>query len=403
MENTENTRPTVEHSQQLPIVGISAGDPNGIGYEIIIKGLSHPHIFEICRPVVYGNLNVLRQHQKTLGEDWQKVPFQVVRSAKEAQDGKVSIVTCYPDNTPIRIGKSTAEGGSASYASLKQACDDLEAGLLDTLVTAPINKENIQSEHFKFSGHTEYLTSRFAEEGKDSLMMMVSDQMKIALVCNHVPIAKVPSFISNERILRKLHTLESTLEQDFAIRKPRIAVLALNPHAGDNGLIGQEEQTIIGPAVRQAREEGVLAFGPYSADGFFGSGKYTQFDAILAMYHDQGLIPFKSLDMDGVNYTAGLHIIRTSPDHGTAYDLAGKDMASYESFVHALCMSLDLKRRRAEYLELTANPLPIKEPQPEKREDREFKGFNPAEARREREERIAAERASRAETNAQND
>jgi len=398
MENTNNTNrpaPSNEAPAPLPIVGISAGDPNGVGYEIIIKGLSHPHILEICRPIVYGNINVLRQHLKTLGEDWQKQQFTVIKSAKDVQAGKVCVVNCYPDNQPLSIGKSTKEGGQASFASLKQACDDLEAGLVDTIVTAPINKENIQSDDFRFSGHTEYLTQRFAEPGKDSLMMMVSDQMKVALVCNHVPIAKVPSFISNDRILRKLHTLEDTLESDFSIRKPRIAVLALNPHAGDDGLIGMEEKTIIGPAIKQAREEGILAFGPYSADGFFGSGKYAQFDAVLAMYHDQGLIPFKSLDMDGVNYTAGLHIIRTSPDHGTAYDLAGKDCASEQSFVHALCMSIDLKKRRAQYKELTADPLPIKEPQPEKRERKEFKGFNPAEAKREREERIAAERAAR--------
>ena len=399
MENTENTRAVPERPAVLPIVAISAGDPNGVGYEIIIKGLSHSYIFDICRPVVYGNLNVLRQHQETLGEDWQKVQFQQLRNASEAQVGKVGVINCYPDNTPLRIGKSTPEGGKASYASLKQACDDLQAGTVQTLVTAPINKENIQSEEFQFSGHTEYLTKRFAEEGKDSLMMMVSDQMKIALVCNHVALAKVPSFISTDRIIRKLHTLEDTLKQDFSIDKPRIAVLALNPHSGDNGLIGQEEQTIITPAIHQSREQGILAFGPYSADGFFGSGKYTQFDAVLAMYHDQGLIPFKSLDMDGVNYTAGLHIIRTSPDHGTAYDLAGKDSASHESFVHALTMSIDLMNRRAEYKALTANPLPIKEPQPEKREHREFKGFNPAEAKREREERIAAERAARNQSN----
>lgn len=397
---TNRPAPGNDRPAPLPIVGISAGDPNGVGYEIIIKGLSDPHILEICRPIIYGNLNVLRTHQKALGDDWQKLQPTLIKSAQDIQKGKVCIINCYSDSLPLSIGKSTKDGGMASYASLKRACDDLEAGHVDALVTAPINKENIQSDDFKFSGHTEYLTQRFAEPGKDSLMMMVSDQMKVALVCNHVAIAKVPSFISQDRILRKLHTLEQTLTADFALRKPRIAVLALNPHSGDNGLIGSEEQTTIEPAIKQAREEGILAFGPYSADGFFGSGKYAQFDAILAMYHDQGLIPFKSLDMDGVNYTAGLHIIRTSPDHGTAYDLAGKDQASFESFVHALCMAVDLKKRREQYKELTADVLPIKEPQPEKRERKEFKGFNPAEAKREREERIAAERAARQQGNA---
>lgn len=365
-----------------PVIAISAGDPNGVGYEIILKGLCDPHILEICTPVIYGNLHILKEHIKTLDEDQQK----------ELQKIRWQVVECYPDSTPLRIGESTPEGGKASFQSLKHACDDLQAGKVDALVTAPINKENIQSDEFKFSGHTEYLTSRFGD-GKDSLMTMISDQMKIALVCNHVPIAKVPSFISEERILRKLHTLEDMLTNDFMIRKPRIAVLALNPHAGDNGLIGTEEKTIIRPAIEKANEEGIHAFGPYSADGFFGSGKYARFDAILAMYHDQGLIPFKSLDMNGVNYTAGLSIIRTSPDHGTAYDLAGKNTASHESFSHALYMAIDLLKRRAISKEINANPLPIKEPAPEKREHREFKGFNPAEAKREREERIAAEKA----------
>lgn len=392
--NTNRPAPSKEPKAPLPTVAITSGDPNGVGYEIIIKGLHDPYILDICKPVIYGNLNHLRQHLKTLSEDW-KLPVTVIKNAKEAQAGKVSLINCYPDSTPLCIGKSTKEGGRASYLALKQACDDLEAGLVDTLVTAPINKENIQSDEFKCSGHTEYLSQRFSEKGHDSLMMMVSDQMKVALVCNHVAISKVPSFISQERILRKLHTLEETLTCDFQIRKPRIAVLALNPHAGDNGLIGEEEQTVIIPALKQAKEEGVLAFGPYSADGFFGSGKYAHFDAILAMYHDQGLIPFKSLDMDGVNFTAGLHIVRTSPDHGTAYDLAGKDQASYQSFVHALCMSVDILKRRGLYKELTANPLSIKEPAPERRDRKEFKGFNPAEAKREREERIAAERSAR--------
>lgn len=387
----DNTKDHKQPKAVLPAIAISTGDPNGVGYEIVLKGIADPHILEICKPIVYGNLHVLKEHLKTLDEEMHNLQFNLIRDAKDAVQGRLNLVTCYPDNTPLHIGKSTPEGGKASFASLKQACEDLKNGLVDAIVTAPINKENIQSDEFRFSGHTEYLTQLFGG-GKDSLMMMVSDQMKIALVCNHVPIAKVPSFISGERILRKLHTLEDTLEQDFSIRKPRIAVLALNPHAGDNGLIGSEEKEIIHPAIVKANEEGILAFGPYSADGFFGSGKYAHFDAILAMYHDQGLIPFKSLDMNGVNYTAGLEIIRTSPDHGTAYDLAGKNTASHESFAHALYMAIDLLKRRAENKELRANPLEIREPEPEKRERREFKGFNPAEARREREERQAAER-----------
>jgi len=392
MENTKNNHSA--EAVRRPVIAISTGDPNGVGYEIVLKGIADPHIVEICKPVIYGNLRVLKEHLKNLDESLHNMQINVVRNVGEAKDGKLNLINCYPDNTPLQIGHSTPEGGKASFAALKQACDDLQSGAVDALVTAPINKENIQSDDFRFSGHTEYLTQRFGN-GNDSLMMMVSDQMKVALVCNHVAISKIPHFISEDRILRKLRTLEKTLINDFHIRKPRIAVLALNPHAGDNGLIGTEEKEIIAPAIKKAYDEGILAFGPYSADGFFGSGKYTYFDAILAMYHDQGLIPFKSLDMNGVNYTAGLSIVRTSPDHGTAYDLAGKNTASHESFSHALYMAIDLLKRRAISAEIGADPLPIKEQVPEKREHREFKGFNPAEAKREREERIAAEAAAK--------
>lgn len=342
-----------------PVIAITAGDINGVGYEIIIKGIADAHITEICTPIVYGNLEVLKQHAKTLSEEYRNISFHLIRNAQEAKPGKLNLMQVYPDNTPVKLGESTPEAGKASFAALKQASEDIKKGLVDALVTAPINKENIQSEEFRFSGHTEYLTEQFGE-GKDSLMMMVSDQMKVALVCNHVPISKVANFISEERILRKLHTLNDSLENDFMIRSPRIAVLALNPHAGDNGLIGSEEKTIILPAIKKANEEGVTAFGPYSADGFFGSGKYAHFDAILGMYHDQGLIPFKSLDMDGVNFTAGLNIVRTSPDHGTAYELAGKDCASFASFSHALYMAIDILKRRAESKRLKENVLPIK-------------------------------------------
>lgn len=347
-------------TSKKPVIAITPGDINGVGYEILIKGIADPHIAEICTPIVYGNLHILKQHLQTLDEELHNLQFNTIRQVSEAKPGKLNLLEVYPDSTPLKIGESTPEAGKASFMSLKRACEDIKKGEVDALVTAPINKENIQSEEFHFSGHTEYLTQQFGE-GKDSLMMMVSDQMKVALVCNHVPIAKVPHFITEDRILRKLHTLAETLEMDFMIRKPRIAVLALNPHAGDNGLLGTEERDIIRPAIKRANEEGVMAFGPYSADGFFGSGKYAHFDAILGMYHDQGLIPFKSLDMDGVNYTAGLHIIRTSPDHGTAYDLAGKNTASSASFSHALYMAIDLLRAREESKKMRENVLIIKE------------------------------------------
>ena len=358
-----------------PIIAISSGDINGIGYEIMLKGLADPHILEICTPIIYGNQHIAREHLKHLDAELHNMQFCVIQSPKEAKPDKLNIINVYPDETPLRIGESTPDAGKASYLALSRACQDLKAGLVNALVTAPINKENIQSDKFRFSGHTEYPTQQFGN-GKESLMMMVSDQMKVALVCNHVPIAKVSSFITVDRIVSKLQTLADALENDFMLRKPRIAVLALNPHAGDNGLIGTEEQEVIRPAVKQAYDKGIMAFGPYSADGFFGSGKYAHFDAILAMYHDQGLIPFKSLDMNGVNYTAGLNIIRTSPDHGTAYDLAGKNVASPESFLHALYMAIDLLKTRKLSAELRTNPLPFKEKEDKPAKPMPFKGLD---------------------------
>lgn len=359
-----------------PVVAITAGDINGVGYEIIIKGLHDPHIAEICCPIVYGNLKVARQHAQTMDEEYRQIQWHVIQDVHQAKPGRVNIVECYPDTTPVQLGVSTAEAGKAALASLERACQDIKAGGVDVLVTAPINKENIQSDGFRYSGHTEYLTEQFGHDHK-SLMMMVSDVMRVALVCNHTPIAKVAEQITEERILSKLTVLNESLKADFRVRKPRIAVLALNPHAGDNGLIGTEEQTVIAPAVEKANAQGIWAFGPYSADGFFGSGKFTHFDAVLAMYHDQGLAPFKTLDMNGVNYTAGLEIVRTSPDHGTAYNLAGKNTASAESFQHALYMAIDLVATRREWKELNANPLPIEERK--EREDRrprpEFRTF----------------------------
>ncbi len=361
----------ISNKVSLPIIAITSGDPNGVGYEILLKGIAHPHIVRICRPVIYGNLAIAKKHLSLIDEEYHNLQFTLIDRVEQAQSGKISIINCYPDNTPLQIGQSTPEGGHASFLALERATNDMLAGKVHGLVTAPINKENIQSEHFQFSGHTEYLTQKFGN-GKDSLMMMVSDQMRIALVCNHTPLRKVPMFITEERIVNKLLVLNETLQTDFTIRKPRIAVLALNPHAGDNGLLGTEEEQIIKPAIARANEQGVWAFGPYSADGFFGSGKYTQFDAILGMYHDQGLIPFKSIDMAGVNYTAGLNIIRTSPDHGTAYDLAGKNIADPTSFRNALYMAIEMPKTRAANLALKENNLPIVE-----RPRREKPDFHP--------------------------
>lgn len=344
-----------------PIVAITAGDPNGVGYEVIIKSLHDPHILELCTPVVYGNLHVARQHAKTLNEELHGLQWTQIDDVRKAREGQVSIINCYADTTPIKPGETTPEAGKAAYESLKRAAGDLQQGTADALVTAPLNKETVNQavgQQSAFSGHTEYLAHLFGKDDK-ALMMLVSERMKVALVCNHTPITEVASQITEERILEKLAMLDECLQNDFRIRNPRIAVLALNPHAGDNGLIGKEEQQIILPAIEKARAEGKWVFGPYAADGFFGSGSYTGYDAVLAMYHDQGLAPFKALDMNGVNYTAGLRIIRTSPDHGTAYDLAGKNQAQPESMLHAIYMAVDALAIRLESQELRKNPLPF--------------------------------------------
>ena len=341
-----------------PTIAITAGDINGVGYEVLIKSLVDSHITEICRPIVYGNAKVARQHMQTLDEEYRNIQWNIINDPKQAKDGRLNLITCYSDDTPVQLGVSTPEAGKASYQSLQRACQDLKNGLVHAIVTAPINKDNIQSDAFRYSGHTEYLTQQFGE-GKDSLMMMISDRMRVALVCNHTPIAKVAETITEERILSKLAVLNETLQKDFSCRKPRIAVLALNPHAGDNGLIGEEETNIIRPAVAKAQEQGIWAFGPYSADGFFGAGQYNHFDAVLAMYHDQGLAPFKALDMSGVNFTAGLPVVRTSPDHGTAYSLAGKNEADATSMLHAIYAAIDILREREENEKLLSNQLVV--------------------------------------------
>ena len=357
-----------------PIIAITDGDINGVSYEIILKTIFDAHVLEVCTPVLYGNVSIAKQHAQLLDEEYRTPQGVIIPDARKVQEGKVNVITCYPDDTPLEIGKSTEAAGKASLASLKRACGDLQQGLVHAIVTAPINKANIQSDDFRFSGHTEYLTHLYGQKS-GSLMMMVSDALKVALVCNHVPINKVAESITAEQILRKLTILNESLKNDFTIRQPRIAVLALNPHAGDGGLLGTEEREIIIPAVAEANKQGILTFGPFSADGFFGSGKFAHFDAILAMYHDQGLIPFKSMDMNGVNYTAGLNIIRTSPDHGVAYDLAGKNIASPQSFRNALFAALDIMKQRAINKEINANPLPV--PEPDENDFRpEFRSFS---------------------------
>lgn len=335
-------------------VGISHGDINGIGYEVIMKTLLDPRILEMCTPIIYGSPKVAAYHRKAL--NIHNLSLNHIRSPKEAGPRKAHIVNCIDDNIRVELGKSTPAAGEASFQALDRASSDLKQGLIDVLITAPINKDNTQSEMFKFPGHTEFLAEIFNTE--DYIMLMVSETMKIGVVTTHLPLSKVAESITKELILSKIRIIAQSLQQDFAITRPRIAVFGLNPHAGDNGLLGHEEQEIILPAIEQAKKEGIIALGPYPADGFFGSEDYRKFDAILAMYHDQGLIPFKLASFErGVNYTAGLPVVRTSPAHGTAYSLAGEDKASPDSFRQAMYLAIDIWNNRKIYAEISKNPL----------------------------------------------
>jgi len=336
-------------------LGISVGDINGIGMEVIIKTFQDSRMLDICIPIVYGSSKVSSFHRKVLQIN--DFSFNIIKSAKEANLKKPNIIDCWNEDVEITLGQSNEVGGKYALASLEAATEDLKNGDIDALVTAPINKENIQSETFKFPGHTEYLTDKF--EG-NSLMLMVNDNLKIGVSTNHIPLSKVANILTADAIFGKLKILNKALIQDFCITSPRIAVLGLNPHAGDNGLIGKEEEDIIIPAIDNAKSIGINTFGPYPADGFFGSGNYQKFDAILAMYHDQGLIPFKALSFgEGTNFTAGLNIIRTSPDHGVAYEIAGQNKAEESSFRQAVYAACDIYKNRAFAAEINENPLPL--------------------------------------------
>jgi 4-hydroxythreonine-4-phosphate dehydrogenase len=336
------------------VAGISHGDINGIGYEVIIKALSDPSINDFCTPVVYGSPKVAAYHRKALNIS--NFSFNNIRSVEEAHSRKANMINCLDDNTRVELGKSTPHGGEAALISLERAVTDLLAGKIDVLITAPIDKHNVQSDNFQFSGHTEYLKSKAGVE--EVLMFMIGETMRIGIATGHVPLSKVPSLITGELLIRKLKLMNQSLMYDFGIRKPRIAVLGLNPHAGDNSLLGKEEAEIIIPAIQQARSAGILAFGPFPADGFFGAGSFAKFDGILAMYHDQGLTPFKALSFDtGVNFTAGLPFVRTSPVHGTAFPIAGKGEASENSFRQAIFLACDIVKNRQLYTEMSKNPL----------------------------------------------
>jgi 4-hydroxythreonine-4-phosphate dehydrogenase len=336
------------------IAGISHGDINGIGYEVIIKALMDNAINDMCVPVVYGSPKVAAYHRKALNIN--NFSFNNIRSAEEANHKKANLINCLDDNIRVELGKSTPQGGEAAFISLERAVTDLKNGKIDVLITAPIDKKNIQSEKFQFSGHTEYLKSKAGAD--DILMFMISESMRIGIATGHVPLNEVSEMITLELILRKLRLMNQSLILDFGIRKPRIAVLGLNPHAGDSSLLGKEEAEVIAPAIQQALKENLLIFGPFPADGFFGAGSFSKFDGILAMYHDQGLTPFKALSFDtGVNFTAGLPFIRTSPVHGTAFQIAGKGEASENSFRQAIYLACDIFRNRQMYNEIARNPL----------------------------------------------
>ena len=336
------------------VAGISQGDINGIGYEVIMKTLADAEITDGCIPVIYGSPKVAAYHRKALNIN--NISFNNIRSAEEANSQKANLINCLDDNVRVELGKSTPQGGEAAFASLERAVTDLKSGKLDVLVTAPIDKNNIQSDNFRFSGHTEYLMEKSGVN--DVLMFMVSESLKIGVATGHVPLREVPDMITVDLVLRKIRIMNKSLIHDFGIGKPRIAVLGLNPHAGDNSLLGKEEAEIITPAIQQAARENILAFGPFPADGFFGAGSFSKFDGILAMYHDQGLAPFKALSFDtGVNFTAGLPFVRTSPGHGTAFQIAGKGEASESSFRHALFLACDIFRNRQLYAEISRNPL----------------------------------------------
>jgi 4-hydroxythreonine-4-phosphate dehydrogenase len=336
------------------IVGITQGDINGIGYEVIIKALIDPVINEICVPVVYGSPKVAAYHRKALNIN--NFSFNNIRVAEEANHKRANMINCLDDNVRVELGKSTQHGGESALISLEKAIEDIKAGKIDVLVTAPIDKHNVQSETFHFPGHTEYLKSKFNSD--EALMFMIGESLRIGIVTGHVPLNKVSELITTESVLKKIRLMNNSLLFDFAIRKPRIAILGLNPHAGDNSLLGREEADKIIPAITMAQEEGILAFGPFPADGFFGAGSFAKFDGILAMYHDQGITPFKALSFDtGVNFTAGLPIVRTSPVHGTAFSIAGKGEASENSFRQAIFLACDIFRNRLLYKEISQNPL----------------------------------------------
>ena len=345
------------------VVGITQGDGNGISYEVIIKALADERMLDLCTPVIYGSSKIFGFYKKQI-HNIEQINTNVINSAKDVHQKRVNIVNCLPENVFVEPGQPTPESAKSAMTALERAVQDIKEGYIDVLVTAPINKRAMVGEGFGYTGHTEYLEKEFGVE--EVAMIMVCDKLKVGVATGHIPLKDVPSVLTAEKIVSKLRLMKESLQRDFGIDAPKIAVLGLNPHCGDGGLLGDEEQQIILPAVQTANSEGIMAFGPYSADGFFGLGNYTKFDAVLAMYHDQGLTPFKALAFeDGVNYTAGLPIIRTSPDHGTAYEMAGRDMADPRSMKAAIYAAIDIYNKREDYDDLVDNRMTIKAPDTE--------------------------------------
>jgi 4-hydroxythreonine-4-phosphate dehydrogenase len=337
-------------------IGISIGDINGIGIEVMLKTFLDARIFDLCTPIVYGSSKATSFHRKLLGI--QDFSFNIINEAHQANAKRANLINVWAEEGKIDIGTGTAIAGKYAFDALEKATQDLKAGKIDALVTLPINKHSIQEAGFAFPGHTEYLQDK--AEQKDSLMLMVSKELKIGVATGHIPLKDVSSHLHIEKLHHKITLLANSLKSDFGIRKPKIAVLGLNPHAGDNGALGKEEEAVVIPAIHKANNHQLVVFGPYPADGFFGKHSYREFDAVLAMYHDQGLIPFKSLSFDnGTNFTAGLPFVRTSPAHGTGYDIAGKNLADESSFREALYLAIDIVRNRKIQQEISENPLKI--------------------------------------------
>lgn len=335
-------------------VGISIGDVNGIGPEVVIKALHDARILLDCTPIIYASSKTLAFHKKTVEE--LEFNYQRCKNATEAVNRKVNVVSCWDEELNYELGKGTETSGKYAFTSLERATEDLASGKIDVLVTAPISKEAIAKAGFKFPGHTEYLAHLAGMD--EALMMMVSNELRVALATSHVPLKEVSTVLTKEKILNKIKALDSSLKKDFGIQRPRIAVFGLNPHAGENGKMGSEEKDYIVPAIQAANGENILAFGPFPADSFFGSPGRNNFDGVLAMYHDQGLTAFKALAFDdGVNFTAGLPVVRTSPDHGTAFDIAGQNKASGQSMRSAIYLAIDIYKTRQFLKEIAANPL----------------------------------------------